>query len=71
MALPSELASRIMHGSMRFGDALFFVAAVMPGQPVAAGVRAQLSVIAEAAEPGPRYGTYMAEGGIATMSLKR
>ena len=71
MDVPEDQKDRVMHATIKFGDATIFASDGMPNVPVDSGMRAHVSIGTDTAAEGRKYFEALAEGGEVTMPYEK
>lgn len=71
MDVPPEHADRVMHATIKLGQATIFASDGMPNVPVDSGMRAHVSIGVDQSDEGRRLFDALAEGGEVTMSFEK
>ncbi len=71
MDVPEDQKDRVMHATIKFGDATIFASDGMPNVPVDSGMRAHVSIGTDTAAEGQKYFEALAEGGEVTMPYEK
>ena len=70
MQVPEDYKSKIMHGSVKFGDAVIMASDCMPGQEIDHGNGSAILINAKSLEEGERFFNHLSEGGKISMPFE-
>jgi PhnB protein len=70
MEIPDGYENKVMHASLKFGDAVLMASDSMPGQPVEHGNDAHLSINLQDVREGERIFKGLSAGGQVTMEFQ-